>query len=43
MPVKVFKDDLYTYINTDTAKTIGVEIPESIPSDEKFVEIKNKK
>lgn len=43
MPVKVFKDDLYTYINTDTAKTIGVEIPESILSDEKFVEIKNKK
>jgi permease len=43
MPVKVFKDDLYTYINTDTAKAIGVEIPESILSDEKFVEIKNKK
>ena len=30
-------------IRENIAKTIGVEIPESILSDEKFVEIKNKK
>ncbi|MDO4789178.1 MAG: ABC transporter substrate-binding protein [Johnsonella sp.] len=43
MPVKVFKDDLFIYINTDTAAALGIEIPEEIRSNEKYVEIKNKK
>ena len=42
IPVKVFKDDLNIYINTDTAATLGIKIPENILSSEKFVEIKNK-
>lgn len=40
MPVKVFKDDLFIYINTDTANAIGIDIPENIKSNEKLVEIK---
>lgn len=36
IPIKVF-DDLSTYVNTDTAKAIGVEIPESILKNEKTV------
>lgn len=42
IPVKVFKDDLNIYINTDTANTLGITIPEDILNNEKFVEIKNK-
>ena len=42
IPVKVFKDDLNIYINTDTAAALGIKIPENILSSEKFVEIKNK-
>ena len=40
IPVKVFKDDLFIYVNTDTAAALGIEIPESIKKDKKFVEIK---
>lgn len=36
IPVKVF-EDLSTYVNTTTAETIGVEIPDSILNDEKTV------
>lgn len=36
IPIKVF-DDLSTYVNTDTAKAIGVEIPDSILKNEKTV------
>ena len=36
IPIKVF-DDLSTYVNTDTAKAIGVEIPESILKNDKTV------
>ena len=43
IPVKVFKDDLFMYVNTDTAKALGVEIPDSIKNDKKFVEIKSNK
>ena len=43
IPVKVFKDDLFIYVNTDTAKALGIEIPDSIKNDKKFVEIKSKK
>lgn len=43
MPVKVFKDDLFIYVNTDTAAALGIEVPEEIRSNEKYVEIKNKK
>ena len=42
IPVKVSKDDLNIYINTDTAAALGIKIPENILSSEKFVEIKNK-
>ena len=41
IPVKVFKDDLYIYVNTDTAKALGIEIPDSIRNDARFKEIKN--
>ncbi len=41
IPVKVFKDDLFIYVNTDTAAALGIEIPESIKTDNKFVEIKS--
>ena len=40
IPVKVFKDDLFIYVNTDTAAALGIEIPESIKTDKKFVKIK---
>ena len=43
IPVKVFKDDLFMYVNTDTAKALGIEIPDSIKNDKKFVEIKSNK
>ena len=43
IPVKVFKDDLFIYVNTDTAAALGIEIPESIKTDKKFVEIKSNK
>lgn len=36
IPIKVF-DDLSTYVNTDTAKAIGVELPDSILKNEKTV------
>lgn len=41
IPVKVFKDDLYIYVNTDTAKALDISIPESITSSPKYREIKN--
>jgi ABC transporter, periplasmic substrate-binding protein len=41
IPVKVFKDDLFIYVNTDTAAALGIEIPENIKTDKKFVEIKS--
>jgi len=43
IPVKAFKDDLFIYVNTDTAKALGIEIPDSIKNDKKFVEIKSNK
>ena len=43
IPVKVFKDDLFIYVNTYTAKALGIEIPDSIKNDKKFVEIKSNK
>ena len=36
IPVLVF-DDLSTYVNTTTAKTIGVELPKSLLDNEKTV------
>lgn len=41
IPVKVFKDDLFIYVNTDTAAAIGIELPAEITGDAKYVEIKN--
>ncbi len=43
IPVKVFKDNLNIYINTDTAKEIGIEIPKEILENERYVEITNNK
>ena len=37
IPVKVFNEDLSTYINKTTAEAIGIEIPESIANGEKTV------
>lgn len=39
IPVKVFKDDLYIYINQKTLAELGIELPESITSDVKYVKI----
>lgn len=35
IPVKVFNKDLSNYINTTTAKTIGIKIPDEIKKDKK--------
>ena len=37
IPVKVFNEDLSTFINKSTAKTIGYEIPDEIANAEKTV------
>lgn len=37
IPVKVFNEDLSTYINKSTAETIGITIPDSIANDEKTI------
>jgi putative ABC transport system substrate-binding protein len=42
IPVKVFDTDLFIYVNTDTAAALGVEIPESILNNEKYIAISNK-
>lgn len=39
IPVKVFDTDLYMYINMDTAKAIGVTIPEDIMNSDRLVMI----
>lgn len=41
IPVKVFDTDLYTYINIETAKVLGIEIPEAILNSEKTVLLGN--
>lgn len=37
IPIKVFNEDLSTYINKTTAKTIGITIPDEIANGEKTV------
>jgi len=39
MPVKVFDDDLFIYVNKNTAEALGVDIPEEILLNDKYVEI----
>lgn len=39
IPVKVFKDDLYIYVNQKTLAELGITLPESITSDAKYVKI----
>ena len=39
IPVKVFNEDLSNYINTSTAKAIGITIPDEIKNDEKTIVI----
>lgn len=41
IPVKVFDTNLNTYVNTDTATSLGIKIPDSILSGEKYIPIKN--
>ena len=38
IPVKVFNEDLSNYINTSTAKTIGIKIPDEILKDKKTIQ-----
>lgn len=40
IPVKVFEDDLNTYVNESAAEKIGMTIPEKVKSDSKYVGIK---
>lgn len=37
IPIKVFNEDLSTYINKTTADTIGITIPDDIANGEKTV------
>lgn len=36
IPVKVYKEDLYIYVNKKAVETLGITLPESITSDKKF-------
>lgn len=40
IPVKVFQDDLSIFVNEETAKALGIEIPESVSSDPNY-KVKN--
>ncbi|MBO6048043.1 MAG: ABC transporter substrate-binding protein [Erysipelotrichaceae bacterium] len=39
IPVKIFKDDLNIYVNKNTAEKLGIELPESVTSNEKYIEL----
>ena len=39
IPVKVFDTDLFIYVNKNTCAALGIELPESITSNEKYVEL----
>ena len=39
IPVRVYAEDLYIYVNTKTAEALGIEIPSSITADAKYVEV----
>ena len=41
--VKVFDDDLMIYINEDTLKTLGINLPDEVKNDEKVVFVKTRK
>ncbi|MEG0315026.1 MAG: ABC transporter substrate-binding protein [Erysipelotrichaceae bacterium] len=40
IPVKVFNDNLYTYINEDVTKALGIDIPKEILNDKMTKQIK---
>lgn len=40
IPVKVFKDDLNTYINEDTLKALGIQLPDTVKNRENLVMMK---
>ena len=40
IPVKVFKDDLNTYINEDTLKALGIQLPDTMKNRENLVMMK---
>lgn len=42
IPVKIFNEDLYQYINEDTANALGITIPEDVKADERTVIFNNK-
>ena len=39
IPVRVYAEDLYIYVNTKTADALGIEIPSSVTADAKYVEV----
>lgn len=39
IPVKVFDTDLFIYVNKNTCAALGIELPEEITSNEKYVEL----
>ncbi len=39
IPVKVFKDDLFIYVNKNTATQLGITLPESVISSDKYIEV----
>ena len=39
IPVKQFKTDLSTYVNQETLKALGIELPASVSERERFVMI----
>lgn len=39
LPVKVFKDDLYIYVNKHTADQLNLVLPQTVTSSEKYIEV----
>lgn len=39
IPIKVFKDDLNTYINETTRKTLGITLPDEVAARERLVKV----
>lgn len=40
IPVKVFKDDLFIYVNTKVMEQLNITLPETITSSQRYIEIK---
>lgn len=37
IPVKVFNTDLSTYVNKKTMEALGIELPDEVKNDKKFI------